>query len=348
VSLPGRLPVALDIIGLGVVVPEERIPIESIYAQESARIEQQLAQLTPPFRERLSGNLGIACVASLGSMSSCDAGRSAATQAAEHARVTPDRIGLIVDFSTFAVDSPGIWSLAHDVQGHLDASTAMSLGVRGSGCAGLHAALLVTSAMFSAHPSLDAALLVSADRAPNGGRSCLPISFMADAATALVVGRAGAHRCPLGRIHAVAILQNGSFSRLLVADGNPARMTIDAEAFERKVLPLHFLMLHRVLHRALTQVGLRHDDIDAIVYPNTTALDRAGIVRGFGFSDELLVGPGPKELGHAFANDMLINAAALFDSPWREGRHVTAWLATGSGFSWGAAIVELGLENAAG
>jgi 3-oxoacyl-[acyl-carrier-protein] synthase III len=347
VSLPGRLPVALDILGLGVVVPEQRILLESIYAQEGERIERQLAQLTPAFRARLSGNLGIASVASFGAMSSWDAGRSAATLAIERARITPDRIGLIVDFSTFAVDTPGIWSLAHDVQGHLDAPAAMSVCAHGSGCAGLHTALLVASAMFAAHPSLAVALLVAADRAPNGGRSCLPISFMADAATALVVGRAGTQPCPLGRIHAVATLQNGSFSRLLVADGNPPQITVDAAAFERKILPLHFLMLHRVLQHALTQADLQQDDIDGVVYPNTTALDRAGIIRGFGFAEASLVGPGPNELGHAFANDMLINAATLFDVP-RARKRVTAWLATGSGFCWGAAIVELGIQDAAG
>jgi 3-oxoacyl-[acyl-carrier-protein] synthase III len=346
VSFAGPIPTALDILGLGIVVPEDRVSIEAIYEQEGERINGQLAQLTPAFRERLTTNLGISCVASFGAMSSCAAGRTAARLAVERAGLQPDCIGCILDYSTYAVDRPGVWSLAHDIQGHLDVATAFSLGVCGSGCAGLHAALLVASAMFSAHPTLQAALLVAADRAPNAGRSCLPISLMADAATAMVVARTGTYPHPLGRIRSIAMQQNGIFSNLLLADSDPPRMTIDAEAFERKVLPQHFVMLHRVLMRALTQANLQLSDLDGVVYPNTTALDRNGLARGFGFSETMLVGPGPNGLGHAFANDMLINAATLFDAPSDNARRVTAWLAAGSGFSWGAAIVELGTLDA--
>lgn len=340
------LPTALDILGVGVVLPEERIAIESVCVEERERIDEQLSALSPAFRARLTANLGISSIASFGARLSSDAGRGAATLALSQAKLAPERVGLILDYSTYAADCPGIWSLANDVQGQLEACSAVSLSVRGTGCAGLHAAMLVAASLLAKNPSLGPALLVAADRAPTRGRSCLPISFMADAATALVVASPGVDTRPLARIRSVAINQVGRFSHVLVADGNPPRMTIDAATFERKILPLHFVMLHKVLARALAEAQMQQSELDGIVYPNTTALDRSGIARGFGFQEAHLLGPGPAQIGHAFANDMLINSATLFDPSSNPTRRRTAWLAAGSGFCWGAAIVEFGIENA--
>lgn len=341
------MPTSLDILGIGVVLPEHRLDIDEVLATERANIDAQLSMLSPAFRARLMANLGLAKIADFGARPSSHAGRSAAQLALRRAELTPGQLGLIIDYSTFAADCPGIWSLAHEVQGELGTTTATALGVRGSGCAGLHAALLVAGAMLSANPALGAALLVAADRAPNAGRCCLPISFMADAATALVVARPGVHARPLATIRSIVLQQVGLFSRVLVADGEPPRMCVDGATFERKVLPLHFVMLHRVLTRALNDLDLVPSALDAIVYPNTTALDRQGIARGFGFAPDQLIGPGPAEVGHAFANDMLINAAALFDAEGTAGPRLTAWLAAGSGFSWAAAIVDFGTQDAA-
>lgn len=339
-SIPGQLTASLDILGIGVVVPAERLSIESVFEQERAEIEQQLSQLSEGFRKRLLENLGVSEIASFGAESSSTAGLRAATKALSHAGLAANAIAGVFDFTTFAADAPGIWSLAHEVADHVGATRALCLGIHGSGCAGLHAALVAASNLLAVLPEGEAALLVAADRAPVAGRSSLPISIMADAATALVVVRSGVAPRSLARITAVTLQQIGRFSRLLTADGNPPKIRTDATTFERKVLPLHFVMLHRALSRALAQAELQLSDIGGLVYPNTTALDRQGILRGLGLPDGLLIGPGPLKLGHAFANDMLINASVLFDTDGSQNPRRTAWLAAGSGFSWGAAIVE--------
>jgi 3-oxoacyl-[acyl-carrier-protein] synthase III len=164
---------------------------------------------------------------------------------------------------------------------------------------------------------------------------------MADAATALVVSRADVAAQRLGRVHSVVLQQQGSLAELLVVDANPCRMRIDSEAFERQVLPLHFVMLHRLLARAARIANLELEAVSAYVYPNTTGLDRQSIARGFQLSETQLVGPGPQNLGHAFANDLVINAEALLLNPTHPSGIHTAWLAAGSGFSWGAAIIEV-------
>jgi hypothetical protein len=45
-------------------------------------------------------------------------------------------------------------------------------------------------------------------------------------------------------------------------------------------------------------------------------------------------------LGHAFANDLVINSHGLLQARSTGNKRYSAWLAAGSGFTWAAAIVE--------
>jgi 3-oxoacyl-[acyl-carrier-protein] synthase III len=331
----------LDILGLAAILPQERLSLEQVFEQERATVDVQLAALTEPFRARLLNGLGIANVATFGHLLSRDAAEQAAHIALERAGIAPTALGLIIDYSTLATDCPRVWSLAHHLQGRLEASKALAVGTRGSGCAGLHLALLMAQGFLAANPSIDYALLVAADRAPDGGRCCLPVSIMSDAATALVVGRPSLGAQRRGRLHAVVVQQLGNLAELLVVEPTPCRMRIDSGAFEKQVLPVHFVMLHRLLTRAMRLAKLDTKDIAAYVYPNTTGLDRQSIARGFKLAETQFAGPGPSNLGHAFANDLVINAESLFQTPPQSSSIHSAWLAAGSGFTWGAAIVEV-------
>lgn len=332
----------LDLLGMSVIVPEERLPLARVLERERVDFDSQLSVLTKAFRSRLIDGLGIDAVACFGKERSSDAAERAARVALDQARVAPASLGLIVDYSTLATDSPRIWSLAHHLQGRLKATHALALGTRGSGCAGLHLALKVTLSLFHSQPELDFALLVAADRAKDDGRCCLPVSIMADAATALIVARADKSSHRLGRLHAVELQQIGTFANVLVVDAAQGRMRIDGHVFERQVLPVHFVMLHRLLARALQRARIDASSLRAYVYPNTTVLDRKGVARGFRLDESSLVGPGPTHLGHAFASDLLINAETLLRTESAETKGPSAWLAAGSGFTWGAAIVEVG------
>lgn len=339
-TVPSSAP--LDLCSIGLSIPDERLDASVVIEQERSTYDAQLAALSPAFRQRLSGQLGIMRVATMSDKTSAQHAAIAARRALEQAGVSPHALGLIVDYSTMAADTPEIWSLSHYLQGALNAPKAMALATRGSGCAGLHLALLVTEALMKGRPELDYALLVASDRAAAQGRCCLPISIMADAASALVVARPDRHQERRGRIHGVMVEQCGKLANVLVAERSPMRMSIDGAAFERQVLPVHFVMLHRLLTRLVRQLGLGADALSAYVYPNTTALDRQSIARGFGIDQSDLVGPGPEQLGHAFASDLLINADSLLSDTQRTGPVLSAWLAAGSGFTWGAAIVEIG------
>ncbi len=124
---------------------------------------------------------------------------------------------------------------------------------------------------------------------------------------------------------------------MIVGQGLPAIPEVDGRAFEERILPLHFIMSRRVLWRALRRANKQLEDVEHLVYPNTSALDRSSIARSLGLAAERLSGPGPRWLGHAFASDLVLNFPPLPGEP--SPTWCVALLAVGSGFTWGAGIV---------
>ena len=336
----GRFPI--DIAAYGLSRPSTTCPITQLFELESSRLEAQLDALSQPFRERLMSQLGISAVAREETSSSRERGREAARQAVGRSDVDKRDFGLVIDYSTYAADVPVLWSLGHDIKEHVGITNALVLGARGSGCCGLHLALRTAQTFFAADSQLQAALLVASDRAPDGGRVCLPISVMSDAASALVVTRSHDQRHRIARLHAVTLQSSGRFVDVLASSSNPPAISIDAASFERHLMPLHFVALNRVLSRALDASRVSIESIADLIYPNTTQLDRQSACRALQFEPTQLSGPGPANLGHAFANDLIINAQSLFTREPGSSPRYSAWLAAGSGFTWGAAIIEIG------
>jgi len=329
----------LDLVAIGLALPAERVALDTILEHEASRTEAQLGALSEPFRARLWSNLGIETVLCDSVTPSRSRGQDAATRALEAAGIAGKDIGLIIDFTTFAEDTSPLASLANELQHALNATNAFVFGTRGAGCCGFHVALRIAQSFFASDPGLDYALLVASDRACASGRVCLPISVMADAASAVVIARPGRASRRIGLIRAVMTQTVGRFSGVIGTELGIPRVTVDP-AFETQILPLHFVVLSRLLAKALRVAELSRADISALVYPNTTELDRRSVARALEFEERQLLGPGPRDLGHAFANDLLINAKEWFHAdPQASGVH-SAWLAAGSGFTWGAAIID--------
>ncbi len=320
------------------VLPPSRMPLSAVIAAESDRYRTQLEALSPHFRRRIVAGLGIESVGvhdRVASTLAAEAGR----RALERAQVSAEEVRLILDYSTLAGDYPGLWSLANKVQADLGCADAAALTTSGSGCAGLHLGLRVALAMMQSDPALDVALLVASDCVGDRGRACLPISILGDGASAIVLGRGDRAPATAPRILGLACSTLGAYQEVIRLDGSPPQLQIDGHRFESKVLPLHFVMSQRVLARALARAQKRVEDIDALVYPNTTALDRESVVRALGIAPERLSGPGPSELGHVFASDMVINLPPSLPTGTPDPAQCTALLAVGSGFTWGACIV---------
>ncbi len=326
----------LELAGWGVHIPTQRIAVDELLRAEAPRVQAQLGVLSPALRARFEAGHGITCVACLEGDTDA-ARRQVVTEAIERAALAPGELRFIVDLTALDVSHPGLYCAAQASQAELGAGAALALSVRGAGCAGYHLAFDVARRLLASVEGPAAALLLTADRAPDGGRACLPISWMADGASALVLRKVSPASTG-ARLRALHVSSVGEFATVLSVSAEPFRVEIDGARFERRVLPMHFVMLSRLLDAALTEVGWSRDSLDALVYPNTTELDRSSLLRVLGLRPELLVGPGPSELGHAFANDIGWGLGALLAEPQRRGRW--AVLAAGSGFTWGVALVE--------
>ena len=266
-----------------------------------------------------------------------EAGRLAAARALDGAGLEPIAIDAIIDFSTLPGDHPGVWSLAHKLQADLGCCNALPMSVTGSGCAGFFVALRVAAALLRSEFPQGAALLVASDRVASGGRCSLPISIMGDAASAIVVSMRAPAQRSCARVAGLCATTLGAHHDIVTLRGLPPVIEVDAAAFEAKILPLHFIMCHRVLGRALSQARRQLRDVSAVTYPNTTRLDRESIMRALSLSPSMLSGSGPEAQGHAFASDLIINLPRIWGE-W-DGECV-AVLGVGSGFTWGACILE--------
>jgi 3-oxoacyl-[acyl-carrier-protein] synthase III len=287
-------------LGAHAALPEEIRSWTEVRQAEAARLELQLGVLSPALRERILSGLGIEAVRVHAGPPS-ELALRAARGALEKANVSPASVRLIIDHSTLPGDYPAIWSLASRVASDLGATDAMTLGVHGAGCAGLLMALRTCRALLRTEPELAPALLVAADCVPDGGRCCLPVSVMGDAASAVVLGTTPAAGAWAPRLLSVVTSTLGTHHAVIVGRGSPALPEVDGASFEERILPLHFIMSHRVLVRALERAGRTLEDLRYLVYPNTTALDRTSVARSLGIGVERLCGPGPRFVGHAFA-----------------------------------------------
>jgi 3-oxoacyl-[acyl-carrier-protein] synthase III len=323
-------------LGSATALPEQRVSWVELQNQEQERLARQLGVLSPGLRERVLSGLGIETVGvheGPPSALALEATRAALTAAG----LDGAQIRLVIDYSTLAGDYPAIWSLAHGVADGIRADEALPLNVHGAGCAGLLLALRTALALLRSEPELSPALLVAADCVPKGGRSCLPVSVMGDAASAVVLSTELGPKRTAPRVLSVTTSALSVHHRIIVGRGSPPVPEVDGAAFESRVLPVHFLMLHRVLTRALTAAGRPMPALTHLVYPNTSLLDREGVSRALGVPAERLSGPGPKRVGHAFANDLVYNFPVLSARP--DQPPCVALLAVGSGFTWGAGIV---------
>lgn len=333
----------LFVLGTATVVPDDRVGVDEVRRDEGERWERQLGALSPSVRRRVESGLGITSVRTMAAPPS-EAGRAAAARALDAAGIEPTAVDAVIDFSTLPGDHPGVWSLAHKLQAELGCHDALPMSVNGSGCAGFFVALRVAGALLATESPQGAALLVASDRVAAKGRCSLPISIMGDAASAVVVSLQPPAHHACARVTGLCTTTLGVHHDIVVLQGSPPLIEVDTAAFEAKILPLHFLMCHRVLGRALSQARRQLEELSALAYPNTTQLDRESVARALDLAPSMLTGSGLTTQGHAFASDLIINLPRFWDG-W-DG-DCAAVLGVGSGFTWGACILERRLPQEA-
>ncbi len=320
-------------------VPDDEEDVAAVLERERDRVQATLAPLSQKARQKAAEGLGLSRVRICGGKQPYDLVLEAVSAAMAEAGVTGQDISLILDYSTFPGENSQYLSFAHKLSDELGAETSLNLSFKSGGCAGLHLAIKTALGWMSTDESIQTALLVTGDTAPQGSRSLLPITVQGDAASAVILRRQvtegplllGVQAMTLGHLHnAIA----------LVKTNGHLEIKVDAACMENEVMPIYYLNLFWLVEKTLAAFSLRLKDIDHFIYSNISQRDREGFRKMVGLPKGGLPTTPMAEYGHTFASDLVINYVHM----QREGRirpgQLLLFASAGIGFTWGVTLVR--------
>jgi 3-oxoacyl-[acyl-carrier-protein] synthase-3 len=267
-----------------------------------------------------------------------------ASKAIAEAAITARDVNLILDFSTWSSESsPGL-SFAHKLGADLGAETAMILSFKVGGCAGLHVAIKTALGWMTTDESVQTVLLVTADAAPQGNRSLLPITMHGDASSAVILRREGTQSLStqgplLLGVEAMTLSQLHNAITMVRTNGH-LDIIVDALCMEREVMPIYFLNMLVVVNKALAASSLSLNDVDHFIYSNISRRDREGFCKMVGLPKGSLPPTPMAEYGHTFASDLVINYVNMRREGVIRPGQLLLFASAGIGFTWGVTLAR--------
>jgi 3-oxoacyl-[acyl-carrier-protein] synthase-3 len=320
-------------------VPHDSESVETVLERERDRVQITLAPLSPNARQKAAEGLGLSRVRVCGGKQPYDLVLEAASTAIAQAGITGQDVNLIVDYSTFPGENSQYFSFAHKLSAELGAETSLNLGFKSGGCGALHLAIKTALGWMSTDESIQTALLVTGDGAPQGSRSLLPITVQGDAASAVILTRTGAEGPLLLGVEAMTLGHLHDAIALVKTNGH-LEIKVDAACMENEVMPVYYLNLFWLVKKVLAANSLSLSNIDHFIYSNISQRDREGFRRMVGLPEGGLPITPMADYGHTFASDLVINYVHL----QREGRirpgQLLLFASAGIGFTWGVTLVR--------
>ena len=321
-------------------VPPHDEAVEAVLERERTRIEATLSPLSPESRRKAVEGLGLNRLRICGGDKQLyDLILEAASKAIAEAGIAARDINLILDYSTLSSESSQGLSFAHKLSNDLGAETAMILSFKAGGCAALHVAIKTALGWMSTDESIQTVLLVTADAAPQGNRSLLPITMHGDASSAVILRRDGTEGPSLLAVEAMTLGHLHNAIALVRTNGR-LDIIVDALCIEREVTPIYFYNMLLLVNKALAASCLSLQDIDHFIYSNISQRDREGFRKMLGLPKGSLPPTPMAEYGHTFASDLVINYVHMRrDGLIRPGQ-LLLFASAGIGFTWGVTIAR--------
>lgn len=320
-------------------VPPDDETVEAVLERERDRVRTTLAPLSPNARQKAAEGLGLSRVRVCGGRQPYDLVLEAASTAIAEAGITGQDINLILDYSTFPGENSQCFSFAHKLSAELGAETSLNLGFKSGGCGALHLAIKTALGWMSTDESIQTALLVTGDAAPQGSRSLLPITVQGDAASAVILTRKGTEGPLLLGVEAMTLGHLHDAIALFKTNGH-LEIRVDAACMENEVMPVYYLNLFWLVKKVLAASSLNLSNIDHFIYSNISQRDREGFRRMVGLPEDGLPITPMAQYGHTFASDLVINYVHLR----REGRirpgQLLLFASAGIGFTWGVTLAR--------
>lgn len=329
----------IRIAGASYVVPPDVETVDTIMERERERIEAALRPLGAHARQKSLESLGLSRVHVCGAKQPYDLAIDAASCALRDAGIRARDLDLIIDYSTLPGDGCQYMSFAHRISADLGSETSMNLSFKAGGCGGLHLAIKTALGWMAEDDAIRTALLVTGDTPPAGNRSMLPITVQGDAGSAMVLCRDGTAGPLLLGVEALTL---GHLHEAISIKEFQGRLSIqvDAARIEAEVMPLYFLNLFRLVHKALGKASLVLGDVDHFIYSNISHRDREGFRKALGLPDGKLPPSPMLEFGHTFASDLVINYVELRKEGCIRPGDLLLFASAGIGFTWGVTLAR--------
>jgi 3-oxoacyl-[acyl-carrier-protein] synthase-3 len=320
-------------------LPDEIESVDEVLERESVRVEQTLAPLTPLSRQRAMQGLGLCNLRVCRTTQLYDLALKAASSALKRGGLEHRDLDLIIDFSTFPGSYPQSLSFANRLCAELGAEHAMQLSFKAGGCGALHTAIKTALGWMHVDENIRTVLLVTADMAPEGNRSLLPVTVQGDGASAMLLSRdgmegpllLGTQALTLGHLHnAISVVQSE----------HGLELKADALCIEHKVMPIYYLNFHRLTTKVLEAASLGVRDVSHFIYSNISARDRDGFRRTVGLPEGGLPPTPMAELGHTFASDLIINYVYMQERGLIHPGELLLFASAGIGFTWGVTLAR--------
>lgn len=320
-------------------VPPDSEAVEAVLERERDRVEATLAPLSAQAKRKAVEGLGLTRVRVCGAKQPYDLVLEAASAAIAEAGIRARDINFILDYSTFPGENSQYLSFAHKLSAALGAETSLNLSFKAGGCGALHLAIKTALGWMSTDESIQTALLVTGDAAPDGNRSMLPVTVQGDAGSAVILRRQGTEGPLLLGVEATTLGHLHDAIALITTNGH-LEIKVDAVCIENEVMPIYYLNLFRLVQKVLAASSLSLNDIDHFIYSNISQRDRDGFRRMVGLPEGGLPPTTMAEYGHTFASDLVINYVNLR----REGRirpgQLLLFASAGIGFTWGVTLAR--------
>ncbi|MCM6778694.1 ketoacyl-ACP synthase III family protein [Nocardia sp. CDC159] len=278
----------------------------------------------------------------------------AARTALRRARLTPDRVSLVLHASVY-LQGHHLWSPASYVQRTAVGNDCPAIEIR-QASNGAMAALELADAYLAADPARDCALITSGDRMGPPGfdrwRSD-PGTVYADGGTALVVSRRSGFAVVRGK-HTVSDPELEGIHRAGDPQGVPVpseQPIVDLEAHKRAYIAAKGRMptAHRIaagqkaaVAGALAAAGVKLENIARFSLPHMGFRRiKAGFLAQFDFEPELTTWSWSRTIGHLGAGDPIAGLDHLVGSGAVGPGELCLLVSVGAGFTWSCAVVEI-------
>jgi 3-oxoacyl-[acyl-carrier-protein] synthase III len=299
------------------------------------------------FSDAIGRDLGIEQVPVYSGQNRTDPAITAANESLLKAKINPEEIGAIIDFSVLPEDYvvPS-WCISNRIQAEIGAVNAFNIGCGGNGTTNLLVALQFACSLIKSG-QIKTALLVASDVAIKNNRVVKgknsPLTIIGDGASALLVAE-GDGLCEIleielgsdGSRHDIYLIRGGG----LAFPDRKDLYTIHLD-YEKLDLRLAWGNVKTIADELLKRQGLTQNELAYLIFPGISKINSKVGYDIFNMTGQMEFENNRTHYGHLHGTDIILNLSIAVELSKDSARKVALLCSHGWGFTYGAALIKV-------